>query len=104
MGVSTDRRCADFRGERVVRAAVGVLVAVTGWVVVVGLPEVAVAAPSAVAQTRLEAPDEASAMRLAYRKRLPVLVTGQTSETTQVWAQPDGQFRMTLHSAPERMR
>lgn len=43
-------------------------------------------------------------MRLAYRKRLPVLVTSQTSETTEVWAQPDGQFRMTLHSAPERMR
>ncbi|MCU7724009.1 DNRLRE domain-containing protein [Actinoplanes sp. KI2] len=71
---------------------------------VVGPPEVAMAAPSAVAQARLEAPDEASAMRLAHRKRLPVLVTSQTSETTQVWAQPDGQFRMTLYSAPERMR
>jgi len=72
-----------------------------GVVAVTGVVEPVAAAPTG--PVRLEASDEASAMRLAYVKRLPVLVTGQTTETQQVWAQPDGNFKMTLHSAPERM-
>jgi hypothetical protein len=52
----------------------------------------------------LEAPDEASAAVLAYRVRKPVAVTGLTSETSRVWAQPDGTFRSELHAAPVRTR
>ncbi len=41
-------------------------------------------------------------MTLAYRYRKPVLVTGMTSPTSTVWAQPDGTFRAQMHTAPVR--
>ncbi|MEV1329875.1 LamG-like jellyroll fold domain-containing protein [Micromonospora costi] len=52
----------------------------------------------------LEAADEASAMALAYKSRKPVLVTGMTSPTSLVWAQPDGTFKAEMQSAPVRVR
>lgn len=41
----------------------------------------------------LEADDESSAMALAHKSRKPVLVTGMTSQTSLMWAQPDGTRR-----------
>jgi len=49
-----------------------------------------------------DAPDRASATRLAYRLRKPVLVTSLTSETAQTWALPDGTFKTSVALAPVR--
>ncbi|WP_433534555.1 DNRLRE domain-containing protein [Micromonospora sp. CA-249363] len=63
----------------------------------------AVAASGVQASGPLEAADETSAMALAYKSRKPVLVTGLTSPTTLVWAQPSGTFRAEMQSAPVRV-
>ncbi|WP_167435592.1 DNRLRE domain-containing protein [Micromonospora chalcea] len=52
----------------------------------------------------LQAADEASAMRLAYRSRKPVLVSDATTEVSRSWAQPDGTVRAELSAAPVRAR
>ncbi|HYN95231.1 MAG TPA: DNRLRE domain-containing protein, partial [Pilimelia sp.] len=43
-------------------------------------------------------------MRLAYKKRRPVLITGATTEIEQTWALPDGNLKTAMHLAPVRMR
>ncbi|HEU4426659.1 MAG TPA: LamG-like jellyroll fold domain-containing protein [Pilimelia sp.] len=68
------------------------------------LAPVAVTPMAATEPESLEAPDEESATRLAYRKRQPVLVTGLTSETSETFALPDGTLRSTVHLAPVRMK
>ncbi|MFI7492964.1 DNRLRE domain-containing protein [Micromonospora echinaurantiaca] len=76
-----------------------------GQAVAVAQPVLAATPPLVQQQPagQLEAADESSAMALAYRSRKPVLVTGLTSATSMVWAQPDGTFRAEMHSSPVRV-
>lgn len=86
-------------------AGLAVLAVVTAglFVPTVAGVDPAVAAPGVQASGPLEAVDEASAMALAYKSRKPVLVTGSTSPTSLVWAQPSGTFRVEMQSAPVRV-
>jgi hypothetical protein len=63
-----------------------------------------VAAKALAPPAPLEAVDEASAQRLAYRKQRPVLVTGLTTESSQTWAQPDGTLKSKVSMTLERFR
>jgi hypothetical protein len=91
------------------RAALTVLLAVGataagGSTVAEGAPAPAASAPAAAPTGPLQAADEASAAALAYRTRQQVEVTGMTTESTRVWARPDGTFRSEVHASPERVR
>ncbi|WP_239312967.1 DNRLRE domain-containing protein [Plantactinospora mayteni] len=48
--------------------------------------------------------DEARSLRVARESGAPVQVNSLTSETTQVWALPDGQFRAEIASGVQRFR
>ena len=51
-----------------------------------------------------EAPDEQSAMRMAYRKRIRVEVTGARTETSRRFANPDGTLSLEQFAVPQRVR
>lgn len=85
--------------------ATALVVAAAGVVPSLAVAEAADTASSpATSMPALEAVDGPSAMAMAYRYRKPVLVTGETSPTSMVWAQPDGTFRAEIQSAPVRAR
>lgn len=50
------------------------------------------------------APDEASALSAAVAEGHDVVVDSQTTETSQVVAQPDGTFELTVDAVPVRVR
>ena len=66
------------------------------------LTSIEVVSPQAPIPT--EAPDEASALQLAYRYGRPIEVAGQRSESAQIFAQPNGTLRMRQSATPQRVR
>ncbi|WP_159042533.1 DNRLRE domain-containing protein [Streptomyces sp. IGB124] len=65
----------------------------------------AAAAPQAPsASTSTEAPDEASALLAARLNKRRIEVTGARTETTTLWANPDGTLTRTTATGPVRMK
>ncbi|GAB3134477.1 hypothetical protein GCM10027258_05440 [Amycolatopsis stemonae] len=62
------------------------------------------AAADTVAQVPDTAPDEATAARFAGQGRKRVQVTGETTETAETFANPDGTFTTTRHVRPVRVK
>ncbi|UQU62537.1 LamG domain-containing protein [Couchioplanes caeruleus] len=58
----------------------------------------------AVAFAPTEAPDEATAMQLAWKSRKPVEILGERTESSETFAQPDGTLRTRQHASPVRVR
>jgi hypothetical protein len=84
-------------------AAVGV--ATTTFVATPGLAAPGLAAvPSAVLADPVEAGDEATAMHLAWKNRHPVEILDERTETSEIFAQPDGTLHTRQHASPVRVR
>ena len=88
-------------------AATAVACAVTIASVLVAQTPSASAAPTAAAaptQDPIDAPDAATAMRLAWKFSKPIEVLGERTESSQTFAQPDGTFRTKQFATPVRVR
>lgn len=93
----------SFRSIAVVAVTSFVASAVFAGSLVLG-SEAATASPVASSSEPLTAPDEPSAASLAEAQGQSVAVESETTETSQVLAQPDGTMTMTSESVPVRVR
>jgi hypothetical protein len=59
---------------------------------------------AAVSASPTEAPDEATAMHLAWKTRKPVEIAGERTESSETFAQPDGTLRTREYATPFRVR
>ncbi len=101
-------RLSRGRMGRAVAVGMSVVLAMTmaDWVTAKPVP----AAPVEPAQQTtpapgvLERPDEAAAVATARLTGRRVRIAGMTSETSELWALPDGRVEAEIHAGPVRMR